>query len=119
MEAAEVETRQLLQKLFPKVSLPSNMVREVALLHLLLGVRELWSCCAVLECFLTAPLYPKVFAVGRECLLLVMPVLAWRSEAADELLQEVLKEQNKSYYLVIFMPQYLIYLSVLSRGSLR
>uniref|UniRef100_A0A8D2P682 Kinectin 1 n=1 Tax=Zosterops lateralis melanops TaxID=1220523 RepID=A0A8D2P682_ZOSLA len=28
LEAAEVETRQLLQKLFPKVSLPSNMVRE-------------------------------------------------------------------------------------------
>uniref|UniRef100_A0A8D2P6B7 Kinectin 1 n=1 Tax=Zosterops lateralis melanops TaxID=1220523 RepID=A0A8D2P6B7_ZOSLA len=31
LEAAEVETRQLLQKLFPKVSLPSNMVREVAM----------------------------------------------------------------------------------------
>lgn len=46
MEAAEVETRQLLQKLFPKVSLPSNMVREVALLNLLLGARELWFCCA-------------------------------------------------------------------------
>ncbi|NWI65848.1 KTN1 protein, partial [Todus mexicanus] len=28
LEAAEVETRELLQKLFPKVSLPSNMVRE-------------------------------------------------------------------------------------------
>uniref|UniRef100_A0A8C3QBI0 Ribosome receptor lysine/proline rich domain-containing protein n=1 Tax=Geospiza parvula TaxID=87175 RepID=A0A8C3QBI0_GEOPR len=28
LEAAEVETRQLLQKLFPKVSLPPNMVRE-------------------------------------------------------------------------------------------
>uniref|UniRef100_A0A8C9MPP7 Kinectin 1 n=1 Tax=Serinus canaria TaxID=9135 RepID=A0A8C9MPP7_SERCA len=37
LEAAEVETRQLLQKLFPKVSLPSNMVREVDLLKLLLG----------------------------------------------------------------------------------
>uniref|UniRef100_A0A8C3V2F8 Kinectin 1 n=1 Tax=Catharus ustulatus TaxID=91951 RepID=A0A8C3V2F8_CATUS len=46
LEAAEVETRQLLQKLFPKVSLPSNMVREVAFLNLLL-------CWAVLECFLT------------------------------------------------------------------
>uniref|UniRef100_A0A8C0UQB3 Kinectin 1 n=1 Tax=Cyanistes caeruleus TaxID=156563 RepID=A0A8C0UQB3_CYACU len=43
LEAAEVETRQLLQKLFPKVSLPSNMVRELP--NLLLGVRELWSCC--------------------------------------------------------------------------
>uniref|UniRef100_A0A8C3N6Q4 Ribosome receptor lysine/proline rich domain-containing protein n=1 Tax=Geospiza parvula TaxID=87175 RepID=A0A8C3N6Q4_GEOPR len=37
LEAAEVETRQLLQKLFPKVSLPPNMVREVDLLNLLLG----------------------------------------------------------------------------------
>uniref|UniRef100_A0A8B9PK66 Kinectin 1 n=1 Tax=Apteryx owenii TaxID=8824 RepID=A0A8B9PK66_APTOW len=31
LEAAEMETRELLQKLFPKVSLPSNVVREAAI----------------------------------------------------------------------------------------
>uniref|UniRef100_A0A8B9NGA9 Kinectin 1 n=1 Tax=Accipiter nisus TaxID=211598 RepID=A0A8B9NGA9_9AVES len=46
LEAAEVETRELLQKLFPKVSLPSNVVREGILPTLLLWARELWSCCA-------------------------------------------------------------------------
>lgn len=35
MEAAEVETRELLQKLFPNVSLPANVVREVGLSDLL------------------------------------------------------------------------------------
>lgn len=33
--------------------------------------------------------------MGSECLSLVMPVLAQGSKAVDELLQEVLKEQNK------------------------
>uniref|UniRef100_A0A8C4U5I5 Kinectin 1 n=1 Tax=Falco tinnunculus TaxID=100819 RepID=A0A8C4U5I5_FALTI len=46
LEAAEAETRELLQKLFPKVSLPSNVVREVTLPTPLLGAGELWSCCA-------------------------------------------------------------------------
>uniref|UniRef100_A0A8C3LJB4 Kinectin 1 n=1 Tax=Chrysolophus pictus TaxID=9089 RepID=A0A8C3LJB4_CHRPC len=39
VEAAEVETRELLQKLFPNVSLPANVVREVELMDLL-GVME-------------------------------------------------------------------------------
>lgn len=38
MEAAKVEMRELLQKLFPKVSLPSNVVREMALPTLLLAL---------------------------------------------------------------------------------
>uniref|UniRef100_A0A8C8BH26 Kinectin 1 n=1 Tax=Otus sunia TaxID=257818 RepID=A0A8C8BH26_9STRI len=46
LEAAEVETRELLQKLFPKVSLPSNVVRKGTFPTLLLGAGELWSCCA-------------------------------------------------------------------------
>uniref|UniRef100_A0A8C8BGQ7 Kinectin 1 n=1 Tax=Otus sunia TaxID=257818 RepID=A0A8C8BGQ7_9STRI len=37
LEAAEVETRELLQKLFPKVSLPSNVVRKGTFPTLLLG----------------------------------------------------------------------------------
>uniref|UniRef100_A0A8C8BMM6 Kinectin 1 n=1 Tax=Otus sunia TaxID=257818 RepID=A0A8C8BMM6_9STRI len=46
LPTAEVETRELLQKLFPKVSLPSNVVRKGTFPTLLLGAGELWSCCA-------------------------------------------------------------------------
>lgn len=82
MEAAEVETRELLQKLFPKVSLPSNVVREGTVPTLLLGARELWPCCAGqsggLPC---SPLCPKVSVVGCECLPLAILALASSKEA--------------------------------------
>uniref|UniRef100_A0A8B9QUL3 Kinectin 1 n=1 Tax=Anas platyrhynchos TaxID=8839 RepID=A0A8B9QUL3_ANAPL len=42
LEAAEVETRELLQKLFPNVSLPTNVVREVSSSH---AAGELGSHC--------------------------------------------------------------------------
>lgn len=77
-----METRELLQKLFPKVSLPSNVVREVAFPTLLLGVGELRSCCAGQSGALPhGPLCPRAFAVGRECLLLAIPVPASSEEA--------------------------------------
>lgn len=94
MEAVEVETRQLLQKLFPKVSLPSNVVRQVALPALCLGDGELWSCCIGQSGAIShSPICPKDFAVGHECLLLVLPVLA-RSKGAK--LQTSFKKSVKT-----------------------
>ena len=99
-----METRELLQKLFPKVSLPSNVVREVALPTLLLGAGELWSCCTGQSgAFPHGPLCPKVFAVGHVCLLLVMPVLASSREAKlQTVTSRKLLNQKKVIILLFF-----------------
>lgn len=64
MEAAEVETRELLQKLFPNVSLPPDMVREVGLTDLLGAGFPLHWCSATCPC----SLFSQGFSSGKRVL---------------------------------------------------
>lgn len=73
-----METRELLQKLFPNVSLPTNVVREVSIPYS-------WGA-GVPLCWQPAPhpcglLLPKGFPMGGKCFLLLIPVIASRRQA--------------------------------------
>lgn len=99
MEAAEVETRQLLQKLFPKVSFPSNVVREGAFLP---SCWELRSCCAA---FAHSPFCPKVLQWDL-CLLLVVPALGTSKDAKLQVVtsRKVLKQLQNYHALCASVP---------------